>query len=327
MRDAEADARFGFETKLQVAKPPAILWTLSFVETPWSSSTSPTRRRRRSPLPGFRATRRGDVGSPLLLQARARLRLAQLRPGCPRGRLRAGEQARGAEISSPVLADWRLAAVTALVTLGDRQTARALALEHLALAEAVGTASTYGAGLRALAACLDVPAERVAQLERAVEVLASSPARLEHTRALVDLGAALRRSNRRADARVPLRLALDQAERGGMRLLARRAREELLAAGARPRRHVLTGPGSLTAAEARVARLAAEGHTNRAIAERLYVTERTVETHLTRAFDKLQISSRTALATALAEPLAPRRRAARPPHRRTGCPPRGRLGS
>ena len=81
-----------------------------------------------------------------------------------------------------------------------------------------------------------------------------------------------------------------------MRLLARRAREELLAAGARPRRHVLTGPGSLTAAEARVARLAAEGHTNRAIAERLYVTERTVETHLTRAFDKLEISSRTALA-------------------------------
>jgi DNA-binding NarL/FixJ family response regulator len=63
---------------------------------------------------------------------------------------------------------------------------------------------------------------------------------------------------------------------------------------------------SLTAAEARVARLAAEGHTNRAIAERLYVTERTVETHLTRAFDKLQISNRTALATALAEPLAAR---------------------
>ena len=66
----------------------------------------------------------------------------------------------------------------------------------------------------------------------------------------------------------------------------------------------VTGPGSLTAAEARVARPAAEGHTKRAIAERLYVTERTVETHLTRAFDKLQISNRTALATALAEPVA-----------------------
>ena len=50
-----------------------------------------------------------------------------------------------------------------------------------------------------------------------------------------------------------------------------------------------------------MARLAAEGHTNRTIAERLYVTERTVETHLTRAFDKLQIASRTALAAALAE--------------------------
>ena len=86
-----------------------------------------------------------------------------------------------------------------------------------------------------------------------------------------------------------------------MRLLARRARDELVAAGARPRRSVLSGPGSLTAAEDRVARLAAEGLTNRTIAERLYVSERTVETHLTRAFDKLQIASRTALAAALAE--------------------------
>jgi DNA-binding NarL/FixJ family response regulator len=136
-------------------------------------------------------------------------------------------------------------------------------------------------------------------------VLATSPARLEHTRALVDLGATLRRANRRADARETLRRALEQAERGGMRLLARRAREELLATGARPRRDAVSGPGSLTAAEDRVARLAARGYTNRTIAERLYVTERTVETHLTRAFDKLNITSRTALAEALDEP-APR---------------------
>ncbi|MGZ6725543.1 MAG: helix-turn-helix domain-containing protein [Solirubrobacteraceae bacterium] len=87
--------------------------------------------------------------------------------------------------------------------------------------------------------------------------------------------------------------------------LARRAREELRAAGVRPRRSALSGPDALTAAEHRVAELAANGHGNRAIAERLYVTQRTVETHLTHAFQKLNISSRAELAAAL-EPQAAR---------------------
>jgi DNA-binding CsgD family transcriptional regulator len=132
-----------------------------------------------------------------------------------------------------------------------------------------------------------------------VTTLADSPARLEHTRALVDLGTALRRANRRADARTPLRRALEQADAGGMLLLAGRAREELNAVGARPRRSALSGPGALTPAEHRVAQLAAYGHGNRAIAERLYVTPRTVETHLTHAFQKLDIRSRTDIAAAL----------------------------
>jgi DNA-binding CsgD family transcriptional regulator len=88
-----------------------------------------------------------------------------------------------------------------------------------------------------------------------------------------------------------------------MQLLAGRAREELRALGARPRRSALSGPGALTPAEHRVARLAAQGHGNRAIAERLYVTQRTVETHLTHAFQKLDINSRAELPGAL-EPLA-----------------------
>ena len=71
------------------------------------------------------------------------------------------------------------------------------------------------------------------------------------------------------------------------------------AVGARPRRSALSGPGALTPAEHRVAELAARGHGNRAIAERLYVTPRTVETHLTHAFAKLDIRSRTELAAAL----------------------------
>jgi DNA-binding NarL/FixJ family response regulator len=81
-----------------------------------------------------------------------------------------------------------------------------------------------------------------------------------------------------------------------MRLLARRAGDELRAAGARPRRDVVSGPDALTAAEHRVATLAAAGYNNREIAERLYVTQRTVETHLTHAFQKLSIAKRSELA-------------------------------
>jgi DNA-binding NarL/FixJ family response regulator len=103
----------------------------------------------------------------------------------------------------------------------------------------------------------------------------------------------------RAEAQARLREALALAEDGGMRLLGQRARDELLGTGARPRRSALTGPGSLTPAEHRIAVLAAEGQSNRAIAERLYVTQRTVETHLTHVFAKLQITTRADLARAM----------------------------
>ena len=84
-----------------------------------------------------------------------------------------------------------------------------------------------------------------------------------------------------------------------MRLLARRARSELHAAGARPRRDALFGVDSLTPAELRVAALAARGHGNRAIAQDLYITRGTVETHLTHVFQKLGVGKRTELASHL----------------------------
>jgi DNA-binding CsgD family transcriptional regulator len=89
-----------------------------------------------------------------------------------------------------------------------------------------------------------------------------------------------------------------------MRLLARRARHELQSAGARPRRAALSGVDALTPAEHRVALLAADGLTNREIAEQLYVTQRTVETHLTHAFQKLDVSSRSELGTVVGEAVA-----------------------
>jgi DNA-binding CsgD family transcriptional regulator len=82
-----------------------------------------------------------------------------------------------------------------------------------------------------------------------------------------------------------------------MRALADRARAELLAAGARPRRTACSGWDALTPAERRVATLAAEGRGNREIAQQLFVTRRTVETHLTHVFQKLGVATRAELTT------------------------------
>ncbi len=80
------------------------------------------------------------------------------------------------------------------------------------------------------------------------------------------------------------------------------ATEELWASGARPRRRSLSGRDALTPSERRVAELAARGRTNREIAQELFVTMATVETHLSRTYRKLGVSGRAALAAALEGP-------------------------
>ena len=133
-------------------------------------------------------------------------------------------------------------------------------------------------------------------------MLAPSPARLEHARVLVDLGATLacgRPAHAPRASRCSEGLAL--ATRCGALALERRARSELAAIGVRPRQAGRTGADALTPSELRVAKLAAEGGTNREIAQSLFVTEKTVETHLGRAFRKLDISSRRQLRDVLAE--------------------------
>lgn len=142
--------------------------------------------------------------------------------------------------------------------------------------------------------------ESVEILRESVDTLSATRARLEHARALVDLGAALRRANHRKEAREPLREGLDLAHRCGAKSLEDRARTELEAAGARPRSAVLSGVDSLTPSEARVARMAVEGMTNREIAQGLFVTAKTVETHLRHVYQKLEISKRAELDGALA---------------------------
>ena len=95
---------------------------------------------------------------------------------------------------------------------------------------------------------------------------------------------------------------MDLADRCGALALVRRAREELALAGARPRRERIAGPEALTGSELRIVQMAARGMTNREIAQTLFVSLRTVETHLTHAYQKLEIGSRSELAGALDQP-------------------------
>ena len=132
-------------------------------------------------------------------------------------------------------------------------------------------------------------------------MLLSSPAVLERAKSLAELGAAQRRAGHRTLARENLTEALDLAARHGAGPLARRARAELTAAGARPRRNWRRGVESLTPSELRVARLAAGSRTNREIAQSLYVTVKTVEGHLAHVYAKLGIAGRAALAAAIGE--------------------------
>jgi len=115
---------------------------------------------------------------------------------------------------------------------------------------------------------------------------------LERAASLVEWGAALRRAGQRSQAREVLARGLDAAARGGAQPLAARAREELHIAGARPRRDWTVGVEALTPGELRIVRLARDGWTNREIAQELYVSIKTVEGHLARAYDKLGIAGR-----------------------------------
>src|SRR5581483_10356513 len=115
-----------------------------------------------------------------------------------------------------------------------------------------------------------------------------------------ELGAALRRRNRRAEAREHLRAGVELAHRSGAAALARRANEELAATGARPRKLLAGGLESLTASERRVAEIAARDRSNREIAQELFVTVKTVELHLSNVYRKLGLESRRQLADALA---------------------------
>jgi DNA-binding CsgD family transcriptional regulator len=191
---------------------------------------------------------------------------------------------------------WRSQAALCHHALGNHAPARALADEQVALARRFGAPRAIGVALRAHALVHDADQ---ATLGEAIETLAGCGAPLEHARALIDLGSAIRRSGKRADARATLADGADLAHRCGASALVDHAREELRLAGARPRRFAKTGRDALTPAELRVVELAAQGDTNKQIAQALFVTLRTVEMHLSNSYRKLNIETRAQLPAAL----------------------------
>ena len=184
------------------------------------------------------------------------------------------------------------------IALGPCDEARELAETTLRAARARGMAGEIGIVLCARALVSDAGPD-VEGLRAAVAELERSDLALEHARALIELGAALRRGRHRVDARPPLAQGLERAQRCGATALARRALTELHASGARPRRLMVTGRDALTPSERRIAALAGDGRSNREIAQTLFVTPKTVETHLRHVYRKLDISGRAQLADVL----------------------------
>lgn len=238
--------------------------------------------------------------NPFYLHSCGQLHLACSDPAGARDAFLACGQALAARggVDTPSLFAWRSQAALALLQMGDPQQARALAVEELELARLMSVPAAVGEALVALALTEDGE-KAIARLREAVTVLEDSPRVLVRVHGLLELGAVLRRHRQRRDAQPFLRQALDLADRHGATVLADRARTELQACGARPRRTALTGTEALTASERRIAELAVEGLTNRDIAQRLYVSPRTVATHLTHVYQKLGIDGRDQLPTSI----------------------------
>jgi DNA-binding CsgD family transcriptional regulator len=197
---------------------------------------------------------------------------------------------------------WRSHAAVALRHLGRHDDALELAAEQVDIARRWGAPSILARALRILGSVEQSP-ER---LREAAALAGRSPARLELAKALAEEGAVLRAARRPSEARDPLRRALELADALGADALAGRVRHELYAAGGRPRTTALRGAAALTPSERRVVERAAAGQTNRAIAEALFVTPKTVELHLRNAYRKLGASSRHDLAGLLVEEDGPK---------------------
>lgn len=237
---------------------------------------------------------------PRFLMSLAALRIAQGEPRAGLSLLReCGHHCEALGTVSPAMSPWRSRAVAVHLALGDPGAARALAEQELDLARRCRIPRALGVALRAAGAVTD-GLRGLDMLAEAVTVLRTTPARLELARACHDFGVALLRRDDKRGARGALRDGLDLAVGCGATALAARLEERLHLAGGRVARSGSQGIRGLTAGEERVCALAAQGYSNKQIAELLVVSLRTVETHLTGAYRKLGITGRPHLAAAMA---------------------------
>jgi DNA-binding CsgD family transcriptional regulator len=201
----------------------------------------------------------------------------------------------------PVISSWLIADLADAARHIDRvEEARARVAQVAASAgERPGT--WIEIGLRHARALVAEPEEAGDRFE---EALASDLARWPFQRARIQLayGQWLRRQRRVAESRAVLRAARESFDALGCRPWGEQARRELRASGERSRRREPEARDQLTAQELQIAQLAAEGMSNREIGQRLYLSHRTISTHLYRTFPKLGITSRAELSAALAPP-------------------------
>jgi DNA-binding CsgD family transcriptional regulator len=200
---------------------------------------------------------------------------------------------------NPTWDGWRSTAAVALAHLGRRAEATRLAEVELVAARAFGAAVPIARALVARAIAEPDHRARAALCLRSLTELGARPAGLDSVRLTLELGSANARSGNRVQARDALRHALAEADRLGAVLLAERARRELVATGLRPRRAATEGSAALTPRQRQICELAAAGKPNRAIARELFVSIKTVETHLAAAYRKLGVGTRAGLAACL----------------------------
>ncbi|MER5968877.1 LuxR C-terminal-related transcriptional regulator [Streptomyces sp. NPDC002055] len=230
-----------------------------------------------------------------LLEARARLRLAHGDlPGALEDLLECGRRQIAWQRDNPAVLVWRsLAAVTHLALGSPGQAARLAHQEH-EQAQDWGAPRTLGVSLRAVGMTAR-GRQGLKPLEDSVGLLEEAGATLELARSLVEYATVRCEAGHARLARELALRGLVLARQCGAVDLAALARERLRTFGARPRRTHEAGVQALTDSERRVALLAARGHTNREIADTLFITRRTVENHLTSGFRKLGISGRREL--------------------------------
>ncbi len=189
-----------------------------------------------------------------------------------------GERVEAVGVRSPDWLPWRSLAAQAAHGLGQHDRALALVREELALARKIESPRATGVALITLGT-IQGGASGIEALREAVGLLDTTEAELQQARARLALGMALRRQGKRREARALLADAAERARALGATATAESAEAELRIAGGRPRRLRPHGVEVLTPSQLRIAELAAAGHSNKEIAQSLFVTLRTVETH------------------------------------------------